>query len=65
MAGCVVLLHVRDPLPPVRFGVGVGHRSEPARDPPITGQRDEVNVVSITSRAHCAPRGSVVETGFL
>ena len=56
MAGCVVLLHVRDPLPPVRFGVGVGHRSEPARDPPITGQRDE---------ALCAPRGSVVETGFL
>jgi len=57
MAGCVVLLHVRDPLPPVRFGVGVGHRSEPARDPPITGQRDEVNVVSITRPCSlCSPQ---------
>src|ERR1700730_9582297 len=43
-------------LPPVRFGVGVGHCSEPARDPPITGQRDEVNVVSITGPCSlCSP----------
>ena len=48
MAGCVVLLHVRDPCPPIGFGIGMGHGGEPAGDLPVAGQCDQIGEIVIT-----------------
>src|SRR5713101_695544 len=45
--GCVVLLHARDPLPPVRFGVGMRHGRDPAHDLPVADQRDQIREIII------------------
>ncbi len=65
LAGCVILLHSSDPLLPVRFGVGVGHRRQPTRHHPVTGQRDQVNEIIITRRPHPEPSGFNHDTGRL
>ena len=59
----MVLLHPRDPFPRVRFGVGVGNLSEPARHLPITGQCDQVNEIIITQWADPEPSGFDLDAG--
>ena len=61
----MVLLHARNPLPPVRSGVGVWHRREPARHLPVTGQRDQVNEIAIIERSHSQAAGLDHGTGRL
>jgi hypothetical protein len=43
----VVLLHARDPFPPIGFGIGMGHSGEPAGDLPIIRQGNQVGEIFV------------------
>src|SRR6266550_7972251 len=53
--GGVVLLHAGDPLAPIRFGVRMRYRTDPAGDFPTAGQRHKIGKVVVAVCSHSQP----------